>query len=76
MAKFISGLLPKLATDVAHDEIPVSEINGDAARGASSGSGGTQRATARKTRSSKSTTRRTTKRTQKEARKAQLREKV
>ena len=67
MAKFISGLLPKLATDVAHDEIPVSEINGDAARGASSGSGGTQQATARKTRSSKSTTRRTTKPAKKRA---------
>jgi hypothetical protein len=31
MAKFIGDLLPQLATDVAHDEIPVSEIEGDAA---------------------------------------------
>ena len=31
MALFIADLLPELATDVAHDEIPVSEIEGDAA---------------------------------------------
>lgn len=31
MALFIADLLPELATDVAHDEIPVSEIGGDAA---------------------------------------------
>ncbi len=31
MALFIADLLPELATDVAHDEIPVSEIDGDAA---------------------------------------------
>jgi len=30
MALFIADLLPELATDVAHDEIPVSEIEGDA----------------------------------------------
>lgn len=56
MAKFIGELLPKLATDVAHDEIPVSEINGDAARRRSSGSGGTRRAPAKKARSSRSST--------------------
>ena len=32
MAKFIGELLPQLATDVAHDEIPVSEIEGPAKR--------------------------------------------
>jgi ferritin-like metal-binding protein YciE len=31
MALFIADLLPELASDVAHDEIPVSEIEGDAA---------------------------------------------
>ena len=32
MQEFLAGLLPKLSVDVAHDEIPVSEINGPAAR--------------------------------------------
>ena len=32
MQKFLAGLLPKLSVDVAHDEIPVSEIDGPAAR--------------------------------------------
>ena len=31
MQKFLAELLPKLSIDVAHDEIPVSEIEGDAA---------------------------------------------
>ena len=44
MAKFIGDLLPQLATDVAHDEIPVSEIEGDAARRTSTGSGRTRKA--------------------------------
>ena len=44
MAKFIGDLLPQLATDVAHDEIPVSEIEGDAARRTSTKSGRTRRA--------------------------------
>jgi ferritin-like metal-binding protein YciE len=32
MQKFLIGLLPELSVDVAHDEIPVSEIEGSAAR--------------------------------------------
>jgi len=31
MQKFLAQLLPELSVDVAHDEIPVSEIQGDAA---------------------------------------------
>jgi ferritin-like metal-binding protein YciE len=38
MQKFLTGLLPELSADVAHDTIPVSEIDGPAAhRTASSG---------------------------------------
>ena len=48
MAKFIGDLLPQLATDVAHDEIPVSEIEGDAALRTSKGSGRTRKAAPRK----------------------------
>ena len=48
MAKFIGDLLPQLATDVAHDEIPVSEIEGDAARRTSTGSGRTRKAAPKK----------------------------
>jgi ferritin-like metal-binding protein YciE len=63
MAEFLAGLLPQLATDVAHDEIPVSEIEGDAARRTSTRSGRTRKAStkarARKSGASKSTTRRT-----------------
>jgi ferritin-like metal-binding protein YciE len=44
MAKFIGDLLPQLAADVAHDEIPVSEIEGDAARRTSTGPGRTRKA--------------------------------
>lgn len=44
MAKFIGDLIPQLATDVAHDEIPVSEIEGDAARRTSTRSGRTRKA--------------------------------
>ena len=51
MAKFIGELLPQLATDVAHDEIPVSEIEGDAARRTSAKSGRTRRASKPKSRS-------------------------
>jgi len=47
MAKFVGDLLPQLATDVAHDEIPVSEIGGDAARRTSTDSGKTRRAPAK-----------------------------
>ena len=32
MQKFLAGLLPELSADLAHDEIPVSEIEGQAAR--------------------------------------------
>jgi ferritin-like metal-binding protein YciE len=32
MQQFLAELLPKLSVDVAHDEIPVSEINGQASR--------------------------------------------
>jgi ferritin-like metal-binding protein YciE len=53
MAKFIGELLPQLATDVAHDEIPVSEIEGDAARRTSAKSGRTRRAAKPKQRSPK-----------------------
>jgi ferritin-like metal-binding protein YciE len=49
MAEYLVGeLLPQLATDVAHDEIPVSEINGDADRRRSSSSGATSRTTRKK----------------------------
>ncbi len=44
MATFIADLLPQLATDVAHDEIPVSEIEGPAKRRTTTGSGRTRRA--------------------------------
>ena len=43
MAEYLGELLPQLATDVAHDEIPVSEIKGDADRRSSTSSGGTSR---------------------------------
>lgn len=43
MADYLSELLPQLATDVAHDEIPVSEINGEADRRRSVSSGATTR---------------------------------
>jgi ferritin-like metal-binding protein YciE len=38
MQKFLAELLPELSIDVAHDEIPVSEIEGEAARRSASGS--------------------------------------
>ncbi len=47
MATFIADLLPQLATDVAHDEIPVSEIKGPAKRRTSTNSGRTRRAPAK-----------------------------
>jgi ferritin-like metal-binding protein YciE len=43
MAEYLQDLLPQLATDVAHDEIPVSEIHGDADRRKSTSSGSTRR---------------------------------
>ena len=54
MAKFIGELLPQLATDVAHDEIPVSEIEGPAKRRKSTPSGRTRKAPASSSRSPKS----------------------
>ena len=47
MSSFIAELLPQLATDVAHDEIPVSEIEGAAKRRTSTASGKTRRAAAK-----------------------------
>ena len=44
MAEYLRELLPQLATDVAHDEIPVSEIEGDADRRVSSPAGVTRSA--------------------------------
>ena len=32
MQKFLTGLLPELTANVAHDEIPISEIDAPAAR--------------------------------------------
>ncbi len=52
MAKFIADLIPQLAIDVAHDEVPVSEIEGDAAHRSASDS----RKPSRGSRSSKSST--------------------
>jgi rubrerythrin len=49
MAEYLSELLPQLATDVAHDEIPVSEIKGDADRRRSTSSGATSRTPRKKT---------------------------
>ena len=37
MQKFLAELLPELSADLAHDEIPVSEIEGQAARRTASG---------------------------------------
>jgi rubrerythrin len=54
MAEYLGELLPQLATDVAHDEIPVSEIKGDADRRRSTSSGATRR-TPRKKASGNST---------------------
>jgi len=36
MQKFLGDLIPELAIDMAHDEVPVSEIQGEAARRSSS----------------------------------------
>jgi ferritin-like metal-binding protein YciE len=53
MSNFLGDLLPQLATDVAHDEIPVSEIEGEADHRTSTGTGRTRRASTPKSRSSK-----------------------
>src|SRR5215218_4395663 len=52
MAAYLGELIPQLATDVVHDEVPVSEIDGPAAHrtgaaGASAGAGTRRRAPAR-----------------------------
>ena len=51
MQEFLAGLLPKLSVDVAHDEIPVSEINGPAG-GSKTGAGRSKRTSSRTSRSS------------------------
>ena len=60
MADYLSELLPTLATDVAHDEIPVSEINGEAGRRTSSPTGAT-RAARKRNSGTKTKTKTTTK---------------
>jgi ferritin-like metal-binding protein YciE len=42
MSSYLGDLIPELATDVAHDEVPVSEIDGPAARRTSSAGAGTR----------------------------------
>jgi ferritin-like metal-binding protein YciE len=49
MQEFLAGLLPKLSVDVAHDEIPVSEINGQAARSRGSKTGAARSKTSSRT---------------------------
>jgi ferritin-like metal-binding protein YciE len=50
MASYLGDLIPQLATDVAHDEVPVSEIGGSAAhRTAAAGARRGATATARRT---------------------------
>jgi rubrerythrin len=46
MASYLSDLIPELALDVAHDEVPVSEIDGPAARRTGS-NGAARRSSAR-----------------------------
>lgn len=62
MASYLSDLIPQLATDVAHDEVPVSEIDGPAAH--RTAAAGARRAgtasTARRARRPRRTTRRAT----------------
>jgi hypothetical protein len=53
MAEFLGDLIPKLAVDVAHDEIPVAEIEGPAARRTARDGGGTSRRTTRSRASSR-----------------------
>ena len=56
MQKFLAGLLPKLSVDVAHDEIPVSEIDGPAARVTARGAGGAKASGGSKTGAARSKT--------------------
>jgi ferritin-like metal-binding protein YciE len=50
MASYLGDLIPQLATDVAHDEVPVSEIDGPAAH-RTAAAGARRTARARRTRS-------------------------
>jgi ferritin-like metal-binding protein YciE len=47
MAEFLGKLISELAVDVAHDDIPVAEIEGPAARRTAQDAGGTTRRTTR-----------------------------
>jgi ferritin-like metal-binding protein YciE len=47
MSEFLGELIPKLAADVAHDEIPVAEIDGPAAHRTAREGNGTSRRTTR-----------------------------
>ena len=49
MQQFLAKLLPELTVDVAHDEIPVSEIEGPAARRTTADSKPTRTSTSKKT---------------------------
>jgi ferritin-like metal-binding protein YciE len=49
MQQFLAKLLPELTVDVAHDEIPISEIEGPAARRTTADSKPTRTATSKKT---------------------------
>ncbi len=64
MQQFLAKLLPELSVDVAHDEIPVSEIEGSASRRTASDSKPKRTATSKKTstrsKASSSSKRRTT----------------
>ena len=56
MQEFLARLLPKLSVDVAHDEIPVSEINGSAARATAGGATGAKASGGSKTGAGRSKT--------------------
>lgn len=47
MAQFLGELIPKLAADVAHDEIPIAEVEGAAARRTARDTASTRRGTTR-----------------------------
>jgi hypothetical protein len=49
MQQFLAKLLPELTVDVAHDEIPVSEIEGPAARRTTADSKPKRTSTSKKT---------------------------
>jgi ferritin-like metal-binding protein YciE len=56
MQEFLAGLLPKLSVDVAHDEIPVSDINGPASGVTAGGSTGAKASRGSKTGAARSKT--------------------